>query len=166
MTTNETSIKFIKLEFKEEILKEFEPYKLNYKTNIALGQFVLCMSWPWRAPDQEDFNSNYYIPAQDVIKDEVSPIIDTSGYISEYIHNLSLTQNGIEIPPDKQLRIRTIALGISTIRFFLKKDKKILGQASLDFPPNKAGQIFISLENDAGMEIAKEIAKLELSITH
>ena len=97
MTTSEKRIAFINLEFTNRILEIFrDELSINRK-----DQFILSMSWPWRAPDRGNFNSAFFLSADEVIR----------------LDPLSWQKQKIEIQEPEQLRIRTIPQGISTIRF-------------------------------------------------
>ena len=99
MTTIEKRIEFINIKFNDNILSTLQSRRLTVNKK---DQFILSMSWPWRAPDKSDFNSVYLIPANQVI-----------------VENQLNREGEIGIRDSEKLRIRTIAQGKSTIRFSL-----------------------------------------------
>ena len=70
-TMSEKRIKFISLHFSFAILNSFKPHG-NFIADEK-DSFILCMSWPWRAPDKDDFNSAFSIPATKVLMREKAP---------------------------------------------------------------------------------------------
>ena len=122
MANGQTKISFTKLEFTDGILNAFEP-----GGNFVAGDedhFMLCMNWPWRAPDKENFNSLYSIPAGRVL--DYDQKVRRSERIGSHpnpsrstTHNHRIVNKAINIPPGEQLRIWTIPQGDSKIEFSL-----------------------------------------------
>ena len=98
MATSEQRIEFINFESTYEILSTLRSRELTVGNE---DKFILSMSWPWRAPDKEDFNSAYVFSAHEVVN----------------INQSSGRKFGFR--DSDKLRIRTIPEGTSTIRFSL-----------------------------------------------
>ena len=124
MTTKETKIEFINLEFTENILNSFVGSRGFTAGSEDL--LILSMNWPWRSPDVSDFNSAYTIPIWWVIdRDEL------------------VREGKIGIRPSEQLRIRTIAQGASTIRFSLIYVDISSGRSVIGKILGKIGEVLI-----------------------
>ena len=120
---SEVRIIFEQLEFQAEVLKFFKNNQNNRGITLNEGDsFILSMSWPWRAPDKEEFLSLYPIKAESVLKKK--PVSDSESANLSHIEPVIFRGSDKNTftkaiqEPDK-LRIRTEAFGESTIIFSL-----------------------------------------------
>ena len=114
---NEKRIEFISVKFHKPILRSFKP---DNDFILEEGdELLLCMSWPWRAPDKNDFNSVLPISTKGAIIKQGPWSNSSTPPDEQYATHSLMDRKKISIPQSQQLRIRTVAHGKSTVRFCL-----------------------------------------------